>query len=273
MRDERGDDESGDDIDLAALDRLVSIMSQVDSTDVELVDPPEGLWARIAAAIAAEPDETPPGAGVVVEYCIDADDVVVAVGEDWSTFARENGAPELDALSPDRTIWSYFDNDEVRDVWRLLVEQVRATHGVAQVPLRCDAPHMRRWFEMTITAGPEGTVDFRSVLVFEEPRTTVALLSGGVARDPDRPAVPVCSWCGDGYDGSRWRQIEELVRELRLFEDQMPSIDYGICPTCREVMSSDLQLLPSIGRTTLGRDRSTPLDPPAGPRQWRVRGR
>lgn len=262
MRDERSDD-----IDLSELDRLVAVMSRVDSTDLERVDPPEGLWARIAASIDAEPDETPTGAGTVVEYCIDADDRVVVVGEDWSTFARDNGAPELDALSPDRTIWSCIDDDEVRDVWRLLVERVRATHGVAQVPLRCDAPQVRRWFEMTISAGPEGTVDFRSVLVFEEPRTTVALLSGEVARDPDRPAVPICSWCGDGHDGSRWRQIEELVRELRLLEDHMPSIDYGICPRCREVMSSDLQLLPSVERTACGRDRSTPLDPPAGPRR------
>lgn len=258
-------DESGDDVDSAAFDRLVSIMAQVDGTDLERVDPPEGLWARIEAAIAAEPHGTSPGAGVVVEYCIDADDLVVAVGEDWSTFARDNGAPELDALSPDRTIWSYFDDEEVRDVWRLLVEQVRATQGVAQVPLRCDAPHMRRWFEMTITAGPEATVDFRSVLVFEEPRAEVAFLSGEVARDPDRSAVPVCSWCGDGYDGSRWRRIEEVVRELRLLEDQMPCIDHGICSTCREVMASDLQLLPLIGRTAPGHDRSTSLDRPGTP--------
>lgn len=262
-------DESGDDVDAAAFDRPASVLSQVDSSDLALVDPPEDLWARIEAAIAAEPDETSTGAGVVVEYCIDADDRVVAVGEDWATFARDNGAPELDDGAPglddsaaDRTIWSYFDNDEVRDVWRLLVEQVRASQGVAQVPLRCDAPHMRRWFEMTVTAGPEGTVDFRSVLVFEEPRATVALLSGDVERDRDRPAVPVCSWCGDGHDGSGWRRIEDLVRELRLLEDRVPAVDYGICPGCRDVMSSDLQLLPATGRTTDGRPGSTSLDLP-----------
>jgi hypothetical protein len=255
-------DENGEDTDLAPFDRVVSVLSRVDVADLALVDPPEGLWARIDAAIDDEADEIATGAGTVVEYCIDADDLVVAVGEDWSTFARDNGAPELDALSDERTIWSYFDDDEVRDVWRLLVEQVRATQGVAQVPLRCDAPHMRRWFEMTITAGPEGTVDFRSVLVFEEPRDEVALLSGDAERDRDRAPVPICSWCGDGHDGSRWSRIEDLVRELRLLEDRVPAVDYGICPTCREVMSSDLQLLPSLGRTTDDHERSTSLDRP-----------
>jgi hypothetical protein len=255
-------DENGKDIDVAPLHRVVSVLSRIDVTDLALVDPPEDLWTRIAAALDAEPQQPPTGAGTVVEYCIDADDRVVAVGEDWSEFARDNGASELDTLSDDRTIWSYFDDDEVRDVWRLLVEQVRATQGVAQVPLRCDAPHMRRWFEMTITAGPEGTVDFRSVLVFEEPRDAVALLSGDVERDRDRPAVPVCSWCGDGHDGSGWRPVEDLVRELRLLEDRVPAVDYGICPTCRAVMSSDLQLLPAVGRTTDGRARSTSLDLP-----------
>lgn len=233
-------DNNDDGIEPAELGRLAVIMSQVDDTDFERVDPPDGLWGRIAASIAAELDSTPVGAGTVVEYSISADDVVIAVGEDWTTFARQNDAPELDEMASDRTLWSYFDSDEVRDLWRLLIEQVRATQARAQVPLRCDAPDMRRWFEMTISPEPNNVVHFRSVLVAEESRTAVAFLSDHVARDGDTPAVPVCSWCGEGHDGSRWRPIEELVRDLRLLEDLMPSIDYGICPTCRDLMSSDL---------------------------------
>ncbi len=231
-------------IDSDELDRLAVIMSQVDDIDFERVDPPDGLWGRIAASIAAAPDRTPAGAGTVVEYSISADDMVIAVGEDWPRFARQNNAPELVELSPDRTLWSYFDSDEVRDLWRLLIEQVRVTQARARVPLRCDGADMRRWFEITITPEPDNVVHFRSVLVFEESRSAVAFLSDHAARDSDTPAVPVCSWCGEGHDGSRWRQIEELVRDLRLLEDPMPSIGYGICPTCRDLMSTDL-LMPT----------------------------
>jgi hypothetical protein len=224
----------------AELDRLAAIMARVDNRDFEWVDAPDGLWNRIAASIAAEPDSRSAGSAAVVEYSIDADDFVIAVDEDWAAFARENDAPELADLTPDRTLWSYFDGDEVRELWRLLIEQVRATQVQAHVPLRCDAAHMRRWFEMTITPEPNNVVRFRSVLTFEEPRPAVAFLSEQAARDSGTPAVPLCSWCGEGYDGSRWRQIEGLVRELRLLEDPMPSINYGICPTCRALMTAEL---------------------------------
>ena len=33
---------------------------------------------------------------------------------------------------------------------------------------------------------------------------------------------------GDGEHGSRWRATEELVRDLRLLEDLVPSVEYGI---------------------------------------------
>ena len=127
-------------IDPARAARVAAIMSQVDSTDFEPVDPPDGLWARIAASIVAEQGSAPTGSGTVVEYSIDSDDIVIAINEDWSTFARQNDAPELAEMAADRTLWSYFDSDEVRDLWRLLIERVRAAQVQAHVPFRCDAP-------------------------------------------------------------------------------------------------------------------------------------
>lgn len=69
-------------IDRHEMDRVAAIVSLVDASDVERVDPPAGLWGRIAAAVAAEPDRVAVGAGTVVEYAIDADDVVVPAGEE-----------------------------------------------------------------------------------------------------------------------------------------------------------------------------------------------
>ena len=247
-------DADGAGIDRHEMDRVAAIVSLVDASDVERVDPPAGLWGRIAAAVAAEPDRVAAGAGTVVEYAIDADDVVVPAGDEWSRFARQNDAPELDELAPDRTLWSYFGSDEVRDVWRLLIDRVRSTQAPAHVPLRCDAPHMRRWFEMTITPEPGGVVRFRSALTFEESRPAVAFLDDEIERDGDRPAVPVCSWCGEGHDGSHWRRIEDVVRDLRLLEDLMPSIDYGICPSCRDLMSTELLAPASTQQAASGHD-------------------
>ena len=77
---------------------------------------------------------------MVVEYWIDANDVVTDVGQSWAHFAYDNDAPELAVPAPDRTLWTYFDNDETRELWQLLVERVRASQKGAHVPLRCDAP-------------------------------------------------------------------------------------------------------------------------------------
>jgi hypothetical protein len=227
------------DFDPAFRDRLALIMAQVDATDFERVHPPDALWGRIAASIAAESLRAQPATGMVVAYSINADDVVIAVGEGWAAFARDNDAPELVELEPARTLWSYFDNDETRDLWRVLIEHVRAKQAQAHVPLRCDAPHMRRWFEMTITPAPMGVVHFRALLVFEQPRSSVSLLDLRTERDDETPAVPVCSWCGKAHDGVQWHEIEDVVRDLRLLEDPMPAITYGICPTCRDLMSAD----------------------------------
>ncbi|MEO8696213.1 MAG: hypothetical protein ABI658_22040 [Acidimicrobiales bacterium] len=228
------------DIDPAFRDRLARIISQLDATDFERVDPPDALWGRIAAAVTAESARAQTQSGTVVLYSINADDVVIAVDEGWTAFARDNDAPELVELDPARTLWSYFDNDETRDLWRVLIQQVRAKQAQAHVPLRCDAPHMRRWFEMTITSAPNGAVHFRSLLVFEQPRPSVSLLGRRTERNNETPAIPVCSWCGKAFDGFRWDEIEELARDLRLLEDLVPSITYGICPTCRDLMSADL---------------------------------
>lgn len=224
----------------AQVARLEDLLGQIDLADGERVEPPPQLWGRIAASLAADADvET--GAGTVVEYWIDAEDEILVVGADWSSFARGNRAPELADTTPDRTLWSYFDGDEVRDLWRLLTARVRATRTAAQVPLRCDAPDMRRWFEMTVTPVPDGVVHFRCSLVFEEPRDAVELLDAFGRRDPDAAAVPVCSWCGDAHDGESWGRIEDVVRERRLLEQELlPPIRHGVCPTCRERMSSEL---------------------------------
>jgi hypothetical protein len=224
----------------ARVERLEHLLGQIDLADHERVEPPPHLWGRIAASLAADGD-VEPGAGTVVEYWIDAEDELLVVGADWSSFARGNHAPELADTTPDRTLWSYFDGDEVRDLWRLLVARVRATGTAAQVPLRCDAPDRRRWFEMTITPVPDDVVHFRCSLVFEEARDAVELLDAQDRCDPGAAAVPVCSWCGDAHDGHRWRRIEDVVRERRLLEKELqPPIRHGVCPTCSELMSSHL---------------------------------
>jgi len=235
-------------LDASVTDRIRSILSKLDEADLERLVPPADVWEGIEAAITSgsamsrrEPPSRDFAASTVVEYSIDANDVVIDVGESWADFARDNDAPELMALPSDRTLWTYFDSDDVKELWQLLVERVRAMQQGADVPLRCDAPNARRWFDMSITPESDGRVHFRCVLVFEDARPSVSLLDAHAARDVDLAPVPVCGWCGRAQHGSRWLDIEELVRAARLLErSSMPPISHGICTSCREEMSAEL---------------------------------
>ncbi|MFT7473974.1 MAG: hypothetical protein ACI81L_000890 [Verrucomicrobiales bacterium] len=242
-----------DDVDAALAGRIRRILSEVEEADFERVEPPVDVWEGIEASIRSDPGPLSPKeplyrvypASTVVEYWIDADDAVTDVGRSWADFAHDNDAPELAVPAPGRALWTYFDNEEIREGWQLLVERVRALQEGAQVPLRCDAPHARRWFDMTITPEPNGRVHFRSVLVFEEARPTVSLLDPHSERDDGLRPVALCSWCGQGQHGSLWLDIEELVQTALLLERVlMPPISHGICGSCRDEISAEL-LVPS----------------------------
>jgi hypothetical protein len=177
---------------------------------------------------------------VIVEFRIDADDRVVWVDQGWRDFALANDAPELVTPPPDRTLWSWLEGDESRQLWRLLVDRVRALDQPVHVPFRCDGPRVRRWFDMAVQPEPEGAVGFRSVLVREQPRDPVPLLAVDVRRDPSAPMVRVCSWCCRCFDGRRWVEVEDLVRERRLLEPPLPRLTHGICPACDQQVMAEL---------------------------------
>ncbi|MGI9603960.1 MAG: hypothetical protein ACR2QE_18910, partial [Acidimicrobiales bacterium] len=144
------------------------MLSELGAADFERVAPPAEIWAGIEATVTAEraaasrAPKAPPAQGspspMVVDYWIDANDVVTEVANGWAAFATDNNAPELTVLDSDRSLWSYFDRDEVRELWQVLVQRLRASQRTAQVPLRCDATDTRRWFEMTITPSSDGSV-------------------------------------------------------------------------------------------------------------------
>ncbi len=240
-----------DGIDPSVVEGIARLASAIEPSDLDLVEPPADLWADIEAALAVDDTvshrapKVPPGrvsgTATVIEYWIDGNDVFTTVGQDWDQFATDNGAPGLGPSSSGRTLWTYFDRDDVRDLWKLLVARVRADHKQVRVPLRCDAAHARRWFELTVTPKADTGVHFRCELTFEEPREPVLLLDTDRRPNTDAEPVVVCSWCGRGRSGSTWLDIEELVHSERLLEQtSLPPISHGICNPCRDDMSAEL---------------------------------
>lgn len=225
--------------------RLTDAIGRISAADRELVDPPADLWDRIAAAVAAEAAEPPAiGAGAVVEYRVDAADRMAGVGEGWADFAEHNEAPELASGARGRLLWDVM-GPELADLWRPVVERVRAEQVELTVPFRCDGPDARRWYDMTVSPGPGGEVRFRSVLAMEMSRPDLPALRRpaelGVppacaAHDPG--VVELCCWCAEARDGARWVTVEELLSSRRLLEEPLPpTVAHGICERCSLTMA------------------------------------
>lgn len=178
---------------------------------------------------------------LVIEYAIDAEDRIAAVGPGWQAFANHNDAPELATPDPARTLWSYISGDDLTSLWRTLVDRARSTTEPLSVTCRCDSPEVMRWLTITLSAAPSGEVGFRSVVLDSELRPRVAVLDRFHARDPGLAPLVVCSWCGRCLDGAEWVGVERYVNVHGLLGDRpAPPLSHGICPRCRAVAFDDV---------------------------------
>ncbi len=170
---------------------------------------------------------------VICRYEVDAQYRLVQVDDAWVKFAIENGAPELahPVGDPERTLFSYIADDTTKQMYRAMFARVRAEERSITVPLRCDAPRLRRLLELTIAPRENGGFLLESALVRSEPRPYLALLDA--ARRRTQELIRMCGWCKavDAY--GRWVEPEHGVQLLNLFElDALPEITHGICEAC-----------------------------------------
>ena len=175
---------------------------------------------------------------VICSYEVDAQFRLVQVDEAWAKFAIENAAPELaqPVGVPDRTLFSYIADDTTRQVYRAMFDRVRAEGRPITVPLRCDAPRLRRFLELTIAPRGGGGFLLESALVRSEPRPYLALLDA--ARRRTQELIRMCGWCKAVDADGRWVEPERGVQLLNLFErDALPEITHGMCEACYERLS------------------------------------
>lgn len=131
---------------------------------------------------------------LIVEYRIDRSDVLIDVNGEWTAFAFENGAPELTPEAVlDKPIWDFIRDRETRHLYRLILMEARESLATLRFPFRCDSPGKKRFHEMEITAGTDGSVRFRCRALRIEARESTSLFERGADRSDEY--VTVCSWC------------------------------------------------------------------------------
>ena len=174
-------------------------------------------------------------------YEVDAALRLVRVDDAWADFAVANAAPELaqPVGAPDRTLLSYIADSTTRQVYQAMFDRARAEGRPLTVPLRCDAPDLRRFLELTIAPREGGGFRLDSTLVRSEPRPYVALLDTSLPRTDD--VLRMCGWCKAVEANGSWVTTERGVELLGLFErDALPMVTHGVCEECSERLAEEI---------------------------------
>ena len=169
-------------------------------------------------------------------YAVDAEDRI-------TTFRGGLGPPD-DAPPPahlvGRSLYDFIAGYESAELYRLILGGVRSEQRPADIPFRCDGPHVRRFMSLTIV--PDGdTVGFRAFLERSELRPDVPLLSASSERD--ERFLRMCSWCKQIDAGtsteSDWVEVEAAVDRLGLFQSRtLPQLTHGICGRCEDGLAT-----------------------------------
>jgi hypothetical protein len=160
-------------------------------------------------------------------YRVNDRDEIVHVSEGWCAFARANHGPE-DVLH--RPLWDFVADPTTRQLYRDVLAAVRGGR-VIHFELRCDSPAIRRLLEMVISPADAGQVEFRTRVLWEQPRPPAEMLGSDPSRSGE--LLRACGWCKLVNVGGEWVEVEQAVARLRLFDrPRLPMLTHGICDGC-----------------------------------------
>ena len=175
-------------------------------------------------------------------YRIDHDNILVSVSENWNRFAADNaGASASAADVVGRALDQFIADDDTRALYAMIIDRVRGSDRPVAFRFRCDSPAKRRFCELRIMPGADGSVDFESRIFLCEPREPVALLQADVRRDPDE-FLKACSACKRiALNDTEWIEIEQVMHRLGLDQrERTPRISHGLCTDCHQRIVASL---------------------------------
>lgn len=170
-------------------------------------------------------------------YRVDRNNRLTFVDEGWEASAA---TPETRELTAENLIGqpleTFLCDYESYEIYRALIEKVRASGRAVEFPLRCDSPEVRRYMRMRISAYGKDEVQFESRVIKAESREPQPLLSIGALRS--NAYLVMCGWCKRiRHANDRWEEVEIVVRDLNLMEaPKLPNLTHGVCPSCYDDM-------------------------------------
>jgi hypothetical protein len=173
-------------------------------------------------------------------YTVDPQDVITSVCPLWLAFARENGATQLTREAVvGRSLWDFIAGDETQQLYRTLLQRVRARNASTVVPFRCDSPTLRRYMRLELTPEPNGSVQFDGVLERVEQTVPYNLLDQNFPRSMQM--LTLCSCCKrilmENYG---WLEIGAVAERLDLLNKNIaPKLRHSLCPECLTVATRE----------------------------------
>ncbi|CUH75798.1 hypothetical protein [Tropicibacter naphthalenivorans] len=140
-------------------------------------------------------------------YKLDSEDRIIAVGGVWDDFARRNGGADVTSDKvKGALIWNAMHGNALHGYLNALFFAVRTWQRPISLPVRCDAPGMPRFDQMTITPGPDGTLTVTHTPL--EARQEG--LQPSPCSDPRRNSV-CCAVCGCQVGSSHLHDGDDAV--------------------------------------------------------------
>lgn len=165
------------------------------------------------------------------EHTIDARNRIASVNRAWVELVHVNAA-EADVIG--RPLWDFVEGVQVRQLWEILFERVRAVGAPVFVPMRADTASMRRVWDVELHPLAENAIRLVFEPVWSEKRPAVALLDPAYPRN--ELSLPFCHWCNRiQVRIGAWEEIEYAQLTLRLeAAETLPSLRKAACTSCKQ---------------------------------------
>jgi hypothetical protein len=175
-------------------------------------------------------------------YEVDAQDRIISLGGAWTAFARENGGEKLLNNPPlGQPIWQIIRGLSTRNIYYLVMKQVRESGVTIRFPFRCDSPTTLRYMEMAVSPAENKGIYFQTTLTSVIERNTLVTRESHAPRQ--EPMVQICAWCDLVLVRSDWLSLEDAIWLLGLFDTpEAPPISHSICPACVRLLDKEVKL-------------------------------
>ncbi len=166
-------------------------------------------------------------------YIIDADDRLALVNSAAMTLFGGTATQSPRALLG-RSIWDFVPGAPIRQLWQVLYSRVRAVGAPVFVPMRADAPSMRRLVDLELHPLADRSIQHICECVWTEARPAIALLDPAYPRD--QRSLLSCAWCQRiQVRFGVWEEIEQAQQTLRIEAvESLPTLKPAVCASCKQ---------------------------------------